>query len=89
MPTECPKQSVMPLVTMNSANALQEKKIGPAIMATAVIAISHNDFVGAQRTVPSSGFVVSSAMIRSEPATSRIRPSAVRSHVTIMRERWE
>ena len=67
MPTECPKQRVTPLVMTKRRSALQVRNIGPRVTASAVIAPIHNDFDGHQRTLPSSGSVLSSAKMRSEP----------------------
>lgn len=72
MPTEWPKHSVIALVTMNSANALHENSSGPNTIATAVMLPSHSDFAGAHRTRPSSGSVLSSAKMRSDPGCSFI-----------------
>src|SRR5579863_4762461 len=70
IPTECPKQSVMPLVARNSANAPHEKYRGPNTPAPIVIPPIHNDFMGDHRTFASTGFDASSERIRSEPGTS-------------------
>ncbi len=69
-----PKHSVIALVTMNSANALQENVRGPNTIATAVMLLSHNDLAGVHCTRPSSGSVFLSTKIRSEPGC-RLIPS--------------
>jgi hypothetical protein len=72
MPTECPKHSVIALVAIKRMSALHEKQIGPRTMLIAVIVTSQSDFAGAHCTFPSSGSVLSSAKIRSEPGSSFI-----------------
>jgi hypothetical protein len=73
MPTECPKQRVMPLVMMKRKRALQVRDIGPRVMARKVIVPIQSDFDGHQRTFPSSGLVKLFARMRSEPGSSFIR----------------
>ena len=79
MPTECPKQSVTPLVTMKRRRALQVRNIGPRVMARKVIVPIQSDFDGHQSTLPSSGSVSSFAKMRSEPGIKFMRLASLPS----------
>ena len=79
MPTECPKQSVTPLVTMKRRRPLQVRNIGPRVTARKVIVPIQSDFDAHQRTLPSSGSVSSFPKIRSEPGISFMRLASLPS----------
>jgi len=64
MPSEWPRQRMVPVSRTKTATASQEKKSEPPTIQPSSMALHQSDFTGLQRTLPATGSPV--------PGTTRV-----------------